>query len=145
MGISSDSYFNWVVGYWPPKTACNFSQGNCQLLHLQIFESFLSDKECKGIWRLFMANLICQPHFFSEAHLPLFHFSLRTHVGELINMDSLLPISAFKIPLYTFTFNILQIRPSQIFSSLCPCSTVVPYSFYTHGSHIKIENEYEIL
>lgn len=82
-----------------------------------------------------MANLICQAHFFSEARLPLFHFSLRTHVGELINMDSLLPLSAFKIRLYTFTFNILQLCPSRIFSSLCPCSTVVLYPFYTHGSH----------
>ena len=51
-----------------------------------------------------MANLICQPHFFPEACLPLFHLSLRTHVGELINMDSLLPVSAFKITLYTVNF-----------------------------------------
>ena len=49
VGISSNSYFNWVVGYWPPKTACNFSQSNSLLLHLQIFESFLSNKECKGV------------------------------------------------------------------------------------------------
>lgn len=113
---------------------------SCFYKSLRVFFLINSLKESRDFtWPTWCVN-----HLFFWGWFTPFSFLSRTLAGELINTDSLVTCISFQNPFmyFLFSFNVLQICPSHVFSSLYPCSTVVLYSFYTHVSHIKIEDEF---